>query len=132
MPTIDSELVYTVKEYRTPDSKKVVLFFCPFGISSWQLTVPGLPIWRLRKQGYSVVAYSYKTIIATKSLKLTIDNMEAMIADAERRIAQLPEDVEIVCFGTSMGTLMASNIAARHSRIKKVILNLSYADSSSS
>lgn len=128
MPASDSSLVFAVHEYGRQDADKVVLFFCPFGISSWQLALPGMPIRHLRKAGYTVISYSYRTVIATKSLKLTIDNIEAMVANADQRIDALDPEAEIICFGTSMGTLMAANVAARHKRIKKVILNLSYAD----
>jgi pimeloyl-ACP methyl ester carboxylesterase len=128
MPTSASTLVYKVHNDQVPNAGKLVLFFCPFGIPSWQLALPGMPIWRLRRAGYSVTAYSYPLAIATVSTQVTIDNMEAIMRDAAERIAATAEDVEISCFGTSMGTVLASNIAARHPRIRKVILNLSYAE----
>jgi predicted esterase len=128
MPDSNSRLVFSVHDYDQSGAQKVVFFFCPFGIPNWSLALPGLPIWRLRRRGYRVISYSYKTDIATKSVKLTIDNLRAIIDDAASRMADIPPSSEIVCFGTSMGTVLASNVAARNSRIKKVILNLSYAD----
>jgi predicted esterase len=128
LDTQDTQLVYKVREYTVRQSHKTVLFFCPFGIPSWTLNAPGLPIWRLRRNGYSVIAYSYTTAIATHSVQLTVANIDAMLADAEQRIAAMPAGTEIICFGTSMGTVLAANIATRHANIKKVILNLSYAD----
>lgn len=128
MPSPESRLVFTVKEYGVAGSNKLVLFFCPFGIRSWLLNIPGMPIWRLRKNGYAVISYSYQTAIATKSVQMTIDNIKAILADVEKRIAHVGQSVEISCFGTSMGTVMAANVAVRQQRIKKVVLNLSYAD----
>ena len=128
MPAQDVELVYKVKEYTVPDSKKLVFFFCPFAIRAWLLALPGFPIWHLNRQGYSVVAYSYPTAIAVKSVEVTLANLRAIIEDSRRRIAQINPSVEISCFGASMGTVLAANVAAEHSRIRKVILNLPYAD----
>lgn len=120
-------LVYKVKQYGNTESK-AVFFFCPFGIPGWLFALPGLPIWHLLRNGYSVVAYSYGTAVATRSPQVTIDNIQAIRADVAERINVLDEGVEMSCFGTSMGTVLAANVAAEHTRIKKVVLNLSYGD----
>ncbi len=119
--------VYKVKEFGG-NNHKTVFFYCPFGIPSWQLMLPGLPIWRLVKNGYRVVAYSYGNAVATRSLQMTIDNIQAMLVDSATKITKLDESVQISCFGISMGTVLAANVTARHPRIKKVVLNLSYSD----
>jgi pimeloyl-ACP methyl ester carboxylesterase len=120
-------LVYHVKEYGN-STDKVVFLFCPFSVPSWQLALPGLPIWHLTRAGYRVIAYSYSLKIATVSPQQSCVNIEAIIADADRRIKQLGIEVQVYCYGTSMGTVLAANVAARHARIKKVVLNLCSAD----
>lgn len=121
-------VVYKVREYTAGQATKLVFFFCPFSVPSRLLTLPGMPIWHLRRAGYSVVAYSYGRDIATKSVEITLSNFIAIGKDVDRRIRKLDESVEIIAFGTSMGTVPAVNAAAKHGRIKKVILNLSYAN----
>lgn len=122
-----STLVYKVKQYGNPKAK-TVFFFCPFGIPSWSLNLPGLPIRYLLRDGYFVVSYSYETAVATRSPQVTIDNIQAIQADVEKKINTLDDNVEVSCFGISMGTVLAANIAAANTRIKKVVLNLSYGD----
>lgn len=128
MPGKDKKLVYKVNEYTVPGSNKTVMFFCPFAIPGWLLALPMFPIWHLRRHGYNVVVYSYHVDIAIRSVQLTVTNLQAIIDDAGQKIARIDPSVEISCFGTSMGTVLAANVAARHQRIQKVILNLSYAD----
>lgn len=123
-----SELVYTVNEYGKPDSSKVVFFFCPLAISARQLSGPGMPIWRLARSGYRVIAYDYPPSISSTSVTHTLANIEAMLMDANERLAKVPTELPVSCFGTSMGTVLAVNFAVQHDRIQKLILNLSYAD----
>lgn len=118
---------YYVKEFG-PHSDKIIFFFCPFGVSIWSFNLPGMPIWRLRRSGYNVVAYSYDVSIATKSVKFTIDSIELILSDADSRLRAFKRGANISCFGSSMGSLIAFNFAARHANVKKVVLNLSYSD----
>lgn len=128
MSTIGNQLVYTVKEYGKSDANKVVFFFCPLAISARQLSGPGMPIWRLTRAGYRVIAYDYPPSISSTSAQHTLANIEAILADANGRMAKIPAEVAVSCFGTSMGTVLAVNFAVQHDRIQKVILNLAYAD----
>jgi pimeloyl-ACP methyl ester carboxylesterase len=127
-PLSSQQMVYTVKEYGDPHSNKVVFFFCPLAISSQQLSRPGMPIWRLARRGYRVITYDYPSAISTTSVAHTLANMEAILTDANDRLAQISASAEVSSFGSSMGTVLAVNLAVQHPRIKKVILNLSYAD----
>ncbi len=90
------------------------------------MALPGLPIWRLVRAGYKVIAYSYKLSIATASPEITITNLNSILKNVDERIKKIDQNVGISCFGTSMGTVLAVAAAARHERIQKVILNLSY------
>jgi pimeloyl-ACP methyl ester carboxylesterase len=128
MPETDPQLVYKVTEYHAKVAGRTVFFFCPFGLPVWLLALPGMPIWHLRRHGFAVIAYSYWSAIATGTYQQTVANIRAMIDDVRHRLSLLNPEEEISCFGTSMGTVMATNVAAEYPRIKKVILNLSYAD----
>lgn len=92
------------------------------------MALPGLPIWHFLRNGYQVVAYDYNISIATESSQLTVAVIESIISDAEARINDFKPAVSIFCYGTSMGTVMAANVAARNHRVKKIVLNMSYAD----
>lgn len=119
---------YDVTEYGNKTATTIVFFFCPFSVPSWQLALPGLPIWRLTKAGYRVVAYSYHLAIATSSPGYTLAAIQSLLSDADKRVDRYGQNIQIFCYGTSMGTVFATNLAARHSRIDKVVLNLCYSD----
>jgi pimeloyl-ACP methyl ester carboxylesterase len=125
MSDTSNELVYQVKEYGGV-SDKVVFLFCPFGVPSWQMALPGLPIRRLTHRGYKVFAYSYGLPIITITPAITIENMRAILDDADKRINRLGSNQTIYCFGTSMGTVLAANFASHHTRVSKLVLNLCY------
>lgn len=128
MPKTPKTPSYRAREYGATSSHKVIFFFCPFSIPSWQLALPGLPIWYLARAGYHVIAYSYPLTIGTVSPQHTHATIRTVLADADNRINQLDTDTQISCYGTSMGTIFAARFASRHSRIRKVILNLCYSD----
>jgi pimeloyl-ACP methyl ester carboxylesterase len=119
---------FKVVSYGSSISDRVILLFCPFAIPSWQLNLPGLPIRHFRRAGYRVIAYSYRLEIANKNPDTTLKYLDAIIADADRRISSFKKGTTVYCFGSSLGTVLAVNVAVHHEQIKKVVLNLSYYD----
>ena len=93
MPHAKTRLVYTVTEYPAKQPGKTVFFFCPLAIRTKVLAMPGFPIWRLRRSGYSVISYDFEHSMATESAELTLTNFKAMLEDAQRRgLLQLQKD----------------------------------------
>lgn len=119
-------LVYRVDTFGDPDAANVAFVFCPFGVPNWQMALPGLPIWHLRRKGYYVISYSYALTIITVSAELTMANFEAIMADAKARLSQVSPHARVITFGSSMGTVLAMNFAAASPRVHKLILNLCY------
>lgn len=118
---------YRVAVYN-PASRRIIFFFCPFGIPRWQLALPGLPLWKLRREGFGLVVYDYPLEIANTSPERSIAYIEAVLADVAARIKACTADdvVDIAAYGISLGTSIALNATARHRAIKKLVLNLTY------
>ena len=125
MAKTQNGLVFRVSHYGD-DLRPAIFLFCPFGVPAWQLNLRGLPIWRFRRAGYQVIAYSYRASVLTVSAELTMQNFNAIMDDALNRLNNLTKDVPVYAFGSSMGTVLAMNFASRSPRVTKIVLNLSY------
>ncbi len=122
-----SELKYRVM-VQNPASKRVIFFFCPFGIPRWQLMLPGLPLWKLKREGFQLVVYDYSLEIANTSPQRSVEYLEAILADVAQRVETYEAQgvSDMAAFGISLGTGLAISAAARHTTIEKLVLNLSY------
>lgn len=107
-------------------NRRVVFLFAGMGTRTWLYT---LPIRRLVRHGYKVVAYDFHPAVVRKG---DADNFLQLAEDVSRSVRQHIEqfqkqgDSYFAAFGVSMGTLMAIKVAGENAAIKKVIINLTY------
>lgn len=120
---------YRIKVYGS-SNKKIVFFFCPFGVRRWQFLLPHLPIQQLVKHGFQVVSYDFNNGALLNSLPKFQTIVGEISSDVQLRTMAYKKAglTSFSVFGISVGTIFAANAAAASDDIDRAILNLSYGD----